>query len=190
MPQIKTITIKILSYIIIVVMSTILFFSCADNAKSAKNSFNESTDISKTLVDNKNVAIQVQMEGKTHTILQRDLNPNRITFENDSLQFVFYTNEHPFKVNFNLNNTDIINKGTASYNIPEANALKTKVDLSFFNNAREVKSMNKRIIFRKGTISISKLSNRQLQMTFEGEGSGVMEYGKNFPISGKVNVNY
>lgn len=50
--------------------------------------------------------------------------------------------------------------------------------------------MNKRILFRKGTISISKISENKLKMAFDGEGSGIMEDGKTFPISGKVNVNF
>ena len=61
---------------------------------------------------------------------------------------------------------------------------------NFFNNERDVKSMNKRIIFRKGILNITKITEHQLQMTFEGEGSGMLEYGKNFPISGEATVNF
>ena len=50
--------------------------------------------------------------------------------------------------------------------------------------------MNKRIIFRKGMITVQKLTEHKLEMTFEGEGSGITEYTKTFPITGAINVSY
>jgi hypothetical protein len=161
---------------------TLLLFSCNENSSKSA-----STSIVK---DNSNAAVAVTMEGMTHTLLLKELNPVKTTFVNDTLQFLFYTNENPFKLNFNLHNTDIIQKGSATYTIPDVNARKVKVDLNFFNSDRNVKRTNKRIIFRKGTIRITKITEHELHMTFEGEGSGMLEYGKNFPISGKVNIRF
>jgi hypothetical protein len=130
------------------------------------------------------------MENQTHTLDQKDINPVGVTFKNDTLQFVFYTNDAPFKLNLNLNNTDIINKGSATYTIPEANAEHTTVDLNFYNAKREGKSANRRIVFRKGTIHIKKLTKNTLQMTFDGVGGGMLDFDNNFPITGQVNVTY
>tara|TARA_R110002073_G_scaffold279026_1_gene442925 strand:- start:180941 stop:181462 length:522 start_codon:yes stop_codon:yes gene_type:complete len=166
---------------------TILFLliSCKETVKQ-----NSDAETLKNTINEGNAAVQVRMEGKTHMLQQKDLNPIKGIFENDTLQFVFYTNDNPFQLNLNLNNTDLINKGSATYNIPEANAMKTKVDLNFFNTERAGKRMNRRIIFRKGTVTIKQLTKNNLQMTFEGEGGGMMDSGNNFPISGKVNVSY
>jgi len=140
---------------------------------------------------NNGFAVEVKMEGNNFGIDQKNLEPIKKTlFKEDSVQLIFWEDGNPLKINFNLFNTDILTKGSATYTIPDVNAEKQKVDLNFFNEDRDVKRTNKRIIFRKGIIEIKKISNNTLQMTFEGEGSGMMEYGKNFPISGKVNVNY
>jgi len=167
-------------------ISMVIFFSCKENSKEYSSDLNSShSEIAMS-----DAAIKVTMEGKTHQIQQKELNPVNITFENDTLQFVFYTNDNPFKLNFNLNNTGILEKGTATFKIPETNSEHTKADLNFFNRNRDVKSMNKRIIFRKGMITVQKLTEHKLEMTFEGEGSGITEYTKTFPITGAINVSY
>jgi len=139
----------------------------------------------------KDSAVEVTMENEHFTIEQNNLEPTLKTiFTNDSIQLSFWEDGNPIKLNFNLFNTNILEKGSVAYIIPEVNADQQMVDLNFYNKDRDVKRTNKRIIFRKGTINIAKLTNHALQMTFEGEGSGILEYGKNFPISGKVNVTY
>ncbi|SDI08661.1 hypothetical protein [Winogradskyella thalassocola] len=158
-----------------------LIIACNNN-NSQTNSIAYSTNDS-------NVAIQVTMEGKSFKIKQNQLIPQiKTKFKNDSILLVFRDDDTPLQLNFNVFNTDILSKQSAIYTIPDTNAVKQKVDLNFFNNDRDVKRMNKRIIFRKGTINISKLTDKVLQMTFEGEGSGITEHKKTFPISGKVNV--
>lgn len=76
------------------------------------------------------------------------------------------------------------------YMIFDINYLKVKVDFNFFNVERDVLLINKCIIFRKGIINIIKIFESKLEMKFEGEGSGVLEYGKNFFILGEVIINY
>ena len=182
---------KIKSHKVLIAVLSILFLSaCTGKSKSNTNRMDVENEISKTELQNEKFAVMVEMEGKTFTLHQKELVNNILTIKNDTLQFVFYTNENPFQLNLNLNNTDILKQGSATYTIPDINQPKIKVDLSFFNNERDVKSMNKRIIFRKGTLNITKITEHQLQMTFEGEGSGMLEYGKNFPISGEATVNF
>eukprot|EP01093_Parvamoeba_rugata_P001869 TRINITY_DN12354_c0_g1_i1.p1 TRINITY_DN12354_c0_g1~~TRINITY_DN12354_c0_g1_i1.p1 ORF type:complete len:176 (+),score=25.81 TRINITY_DN12354_c0_g1_i1:280-807(+) len=160
-----------------------LIIACNNN-NSQTNSIAYSTNDS-------NVAIQVTIEDKSFEIKQNQLIPQIQTkFQNDSILLVFRDNDNPLQINFNLFHTDILQKGSATYNIPNVNSEKQTVDLNLFNKDRDVKQMNKRIIFRKGTINISKITPKGLRMTFEGEGSGMMEYGRNFPISGNINVTF
>ncbi len=169
---------KLLPFII-----TILLFAC-------KEKQNEKTANLKESSSNRSVAIQVTMEGKTHSILQKNIVPKDVRFESDTLQFLFYAEDNPFQLNLNLTSTDITNKGSAIYAIPEANATNSSVDLNFFNGERRGKKMNRRIVFRKGTINIQKLTKNKLEMTFKGEGGGMMDRKNSFPVSGKVNVSY
>ncbi|RPD96625.1 hypothetical protein EGM88_09690 [Aureibaculum marinum] len=161
----------------------VLLFSCKEKHNEKTSNINKSSI-------NSDVAIQVTMEGKTHSILQKNIVPTNVQFKSDTLQFLFYAEENPFQLNLNLTSTDIVDKGKAIYTIPEINTPRIKVDLNFFNGEREGKKMNRRIIFRKGTINIKELTKNKLEMTFEGEGGGMMDRKNSFPISGKVNVSY
>lgn len=166
---------------------TVLFISCKENPKDTDSLLDASAN---QLTINEYV-IEVSMEGTVFQIKQQHLEPNsKSIFKKDSIFLEFWEAGNPLKLNLNLTNSSILETGTATYKIPDANAPKIKVHLNFYNADRDTKSMNKRIIFRKGIIEIKKLTNNELQMTFDGEGSGMMEYGKNFPISGKVDVTY
>ena len=134
--------------------------------------------------------IVVEMEGKIYTMKQQDLAPIHLNFEQDSLLYALYTDKDAVSVNFNLTHTNILKEGEAHYTLPDVNKGPIKVDLNFFNKERDSKNMNKRIIFRSGTITIKEITKTTLHMSFKGEGSGMMEYGKNFPISGEVNITY
>ena len=135
-------------------------------------------------------AIELTMEGKTYTMQQNDLAPIHLNIPKDSLLYNLYTNDSPISINFNLTNTDILQEGSKTYQIPEANSGSVLVDLSLFDKYRDVSRMNKRIIFRKGKIDIKKITAHSLHMTFEGEGSGMMERSKSFPITGLINITY
>jgi len=137
-----------------------------------------------------NFAVEVSMENKVFHIEQEDLLPVKRTFANDSILLLFRADGNPFQLNLNLTHTNILDDQSAEYSIPDANAGKIKVDLNFFNADRDVKRTNKRIVFKKGTISIKKLTANKLEMTFTGEGSGMIERDGNFPISGKINASY
>ena len=173
---------KIQLHLLLLITGCMLLFSCNNETKN--------TALVNTTNKDTNAAVQVTLEGKTHTITQDDLEAINVSFDDDILQFTLYQEGNPFQLNLNLNNTGLLTKGSESYKIPDANAMKTKVDLNFFNADRDVKSMNKRIIFRKANIEIKQFTKHKLEMTFEGEGSGMMERDKNFPISGKVNITY
>lgn len=162
-----------------------LFISCGEG--TTKTKVETATVHTNTQAD---YAVEVSMEGKTLVLKQGQLAPNIRYRAQDTLQFLVWSEDQPLKLNLNLNNTNILEHGEATYTIPDVNSPKVKVDLSFFNLDRDVKRTNKRIIFRKGTIQITKINEHELHMTFEGEGSGVLEYGKNFPISGEANFSF
>lgn len=136
-------------------------------------------------------AITVFMESKVYTIQQNNLEPPiKSVFKKDSIFLLFWEDKNPMQFNVNLTGLDLLSSEKATYKIPESNIPKIKADLNFFIANRNVKRMNKRILFKKGIIEIKKITNSKLQLTFEGEGCGMMERGNLFPISGKINVNY
>tara|TARA_R110002049_G_scaffold72563_4_gene187801 strand:- start:5584 stop:6123 length:540 start_codon:yes stop_codon:yes gene_type:complete len=161
---------------------TLLLISCNHNPKNA---------IAANAATTGNYAVEVNMEGNVFQIKQEDLEPKmKKIFKKDSIFLEFWEDGNPIRLNLNLTHTDILEQGTTSFQIPEDNSPRIKADLNFFNTERDVKRMNKRIIFRKGSIEIKKLTNNRLEMTFEGEGSGMMDRNNTFPISGNIMVNY
>ena len=160
----------------------ILITACKENKETSATTHKE-TKSSKA-------AVQISFEGELHTIKQEDLQPNIVDNIDNEIRYSIWQDGNPIQLNFNIKN-DILEKGSGVYNIPEDNSPKIKADLNFFNSKRKVSSItNKRIIFRKGKIIITQLTEHKLEMTFDGEGSGMRERDKSFPISGKVNINF
>lgn len=170
------------NYLFSILMVGTLFFSCKNGQKK------EVAASTGKLTGN--IVVEVSMENQVFHIEQENLLPVKRTFTKDSILLLFRADENPFQLNLNLTNTNILDAQSAEYSIPDVNAGKIKVDLNFFNADRDVKRTNKRIVFKKGTIKIKKLTENNLEMTFTGEGSGMTERGGDFPISGKINVSY
>lgn len=160
----------------------ILLFSCKNGQKK------EVADSTGSLAGNH--AVEVTMENQVFHIEQENLLPIKQTFTKDSILFLFREDENPFQLNLNLTNTNILDDQKAEYIVPGVNSGNIKVDLNFFNADRDASRINKRVVFKKGTVKIKKLTENNLEMTFTGEGSGMTERGGNFPISGKINVSY
>lgn len=170
------------NYFLYFLIAGTLLFSCKNAEKK------EVADSTGELTGNH--AVEVTMENQVFHLRQENLLPIKSTFIKDSILLLFRENENPFQLNLNLTHTNIMDDQRAEYTIPDVNAGNIKVDLNFFNADRDTKRINKRIIFRKGTIQIKKLTESKLEMTFAGEGSGITERGGYFPISGKINVSY
>ncbi len=170
------------SYLFLIFMGTILLVSCKNVQKK------DVADSTGSLSGN--FAVEVTMENQVFHIEQENLLPIKQTFANDSILLLFRAEGNPFQLNLNLTHTDVLDNQSGEYSIPDVNAGKIKVDLNFFNADRDVKRTNKRIVFKKGTIVIKKLTENKLEMTFTGEGSGMIERDGNFPISGKINASY
>lgn len=172
----------------IVLMYILLLLGCKES-KPTETTLLSSANKS---LETSNTSVLLKMEGKTFTMSQNELNPQqKLDFENDQLQYVVYTNESIVSLNFNLSKTEALNNVPVTYSIPEANSGPVKVDLSFFNKDRKVdKRTNKRVVFKKGTITISELTKNSLKMEFNGEGCGMMERDALFPITGHINITY
>ncbi len=165
----------------------LMIFGCKPN-NSEENQFSETAKSNTT-----KAAVVLNMEGETHTMQLEAINPQKkLDFDKDDLQYVIYTNESTVSINFNLKGSNVLKNGPTTYTIPDANEGAIIIDLSFFNKDRNVeKRSNKRIVFRSGTITISKLTKNSLIMNFEGKGNGMIERGETlFPISGSINITY
>ena len=138
------------NYFLCFLIAGTLFFSCKnDQKKEVAASTGELSG---------NFAVEVTMENKVFHIEQEDLLPVKRTFANDSILLLFRADGNPFQLNLNLTHTNILDDQSAEYSIPDANAGKIKVDLNFFNADRDVKRTNKRIVFKKGIITVKKLT--------------------------------
>jgi hypothetical protein len=172
-------------------MRTTLLLLCFLGILCCKNKSQDNAtakaSVSKTVSD---AAVFVEMEGDIYTMQQKDLNPLTLNFEENNLNFSLYTNESVVQVNFLLKDVDILNEGFKTYAIPEDNVIDIKADLSFYNKNRNASRLNKRVVFRKGTIQIKEITNHKLVMIFKGEASGVTDSKNSFPISGSIHINY
>lgn len=170
---------------ILVVTILIFFISC-------KEKHNEKTADVSGSVTNGNVAIQVTMEGKTHSISQKDIIAKEVNFAKDTLELMFRAEGNPFELNLNFINSDIITKGSGTYSLTGTDNHKSGINLNFLNTERKGRTIDRRVVFNKGTITIEKLSKNELQMTFDGEASPMMDFKNenSFPVSGKVDINY
>lgn len=167
----------------IVIYSFLVLFSCNDNVQ-------KQDELGSKVIRSDNYAIEVEMDNQVFRIQQEDLLAQKTTFTSDSIMFLFREENNPFQLNLNFTQTDIQDNYHSKYIIPDANIAKTTVDLNFFNADRDVSRLNKRIIFRKGIIEVHKLTDNKLEVSFEGEGSGIMENDSSFPISGIINARY
>lgn len=170
---------------IVAVIILLLLGSCKEKQSDSN------ADLIGTILD-KDIAIQVTMEGKTHTILQKDVQWKAVDFEKDTLELMFRAKDNPFELNLNTYSKDVVNNENATYSLSGKDNYKSAIGLNFLNAEREGRKIDRRIVFNKGTITIKNLSKNQLQMTFEGEAGPMMDFkNKNsFPVSGKVDINY
>ncbi|MBV6642724.1 MAG: hypothetical protein KI791_18545 [Cyclobacteriaceae bacterium] len=135
--------------------------------------------------------VTVSMEGKDHVMSDLPANESNVKIDGSKYQFLFRHGEaSSVQINLNLTDPDLMSAGAKTYQIPDSNNPNILVDLNFFDTKRESSRMNKRIIFRKGTITIESFTKDKLVMKFDGEGSGMMERDGNFKISGTVNVSF
>lgn len=94
-----------------------------------------------------------------------------------------------FEINLNVYDDGILQNVPITYTLPEANREAVVIDLNFFDYERETKSrLNKRLVFREGTITIHELTREKIHLEFNGRGGEMMNREVLFPISGRVEV--
>lgn len=131
--------------------------------------------------------VVVSMEGVTHELKTLNLERSTMTLLENEIRYYLVQDDSPVSLNFNLSGTNILETGSAVYELPAANHGSEKIDLNFFNKDRESSRMQKRILFEEGTITIEGLNPQRLRMSFKGAGTPLL--GKeSFPIEGSVDV--
>jgi hypothetical protein len=134
-------------------------------------------------------AVVIKMEGATHELHDIDWTVSSVTMEGEEIRYYLTEDDNPVSLNLNLANTGILETGSATYQLPEANHGEATIDLNFFNRDREGKRMQRRIVFNEGTIEIHELTANSLRMTFAGSGHPLMA-DETFPIEGSVDVRF
>ena len=165
----------------------LILISCTENSIKKTGSPLSLNDT--MIATTSDVAMKIKMEGKVFSIEKQNLLPINVSFEELPIKFLVREVNNPVTLNLNFYQTDFAEKLPKEFKIPEDNVEKVIIDLNFFNEERNVKKMNKRIIFRNGIIKIEKFSENELKIIFDGLGSGITEK-ENFPISGELNINY
>ncbi len=134
-------------------------------------------------------AVVISMEGATHELREINWTNSTVTVEGDEIRFYLTEDGNPISLNLNLSNTGILQAGSASYQLPEANHGEATIDLNFFNRDRAGKRLQRRIVFNEGAIEIHELTATSLRMTFAGSGHPLMA-DETFPIEGSVTVRF
>lgn len=141
-------------------------------------------------------AIVLTVDGNTRTIPAAEFAGDTIRWHADPIQALFRkrTNnkeDKQFEINLNFYDKDIAQKLPVTYTLPDDNLDKVVVDLNFFDFERETESrMNKRLVFREGTITIHELGREKVRFDFDGQGGEMLKRDVLFPISGRVEVVY
>lgn len=144
-----------------------------------------------SLASNNNFAhvMSIEIDGQTHNFKTIDWQRSIVDFDEDKIRIELREVDNPVSLNLHVHDMDILEKLSSDYKLPDANKTSSTIYLDFFDRERKGKVSNRRIQFKNGEIKIKKLSKEKLEMTFNGEGNGMMESGDLFSIKGSVNVN-
>lgn len=139
-------------------------------------------------------AIVLSVDGKTRTISADSREADVINFDEHPIKTLFRTKgeNRQFEINLNFYEPEILEKIPITYTLPRDHPGTTvKIDLNFFDFEREVeKSLHRRLVFDKGTITIHELSGDKIHFDFEGQVYELMNPEKRSDVSGSVDVEY
>lgn len=138
--------------------------------------------------------ITLTIDGNTRTFAANQREADAVDWDAHPVKLLFRKQTGPqettqFEINLNFYESDIFQKVPITYTLPEANLEAVVIDLNFFDYERETKSrLNKRLVFREGTITIHELTREKIHLEFDGLGGEMMNREVLFPISGRVVV--
>lgn len=138
-------------------------------------------------------AIVLTVDGKTRTIGAAEREADTIHFNGHPIKTLFRKKgrDHQFEINLNFYEKDILDKIPITYTLPQDNDDHVKIDLNFYDFQREVeKSLNRRLVFDEGTITVHELDRDKIRFDFEGYIHELMNDKNRSPVSGSVDVVY
>lgn len=141
--------------------------------------------------------IVLTIDGTTRTISANERVKDTINFNEHPVKTLFrkthtIKDDNKFEINLNFYEKNILDKIPITYNLPQDNSGGIiKIDLNFFDSGRKVeKSMNKRLIFDEGTITIHELDQDKIRFDFDGVVHELMSKENTSSVSGSVDVKY
>ena len=174
-------------------ISILTLISCNDS----KNEKAENLAETITIKNNDNASIVFTIDGNTRTISANERVKDTINFNEHPIKTLFrkthtVKNADKFEINLNFYEKDILDKIPITYIFPQDNfGGIIKIDLNFFDSGRSVeKSINKRLIFEEGTLTVHELSKDKIRFDFEGVAHELMSKENRSPVSGSVDVKY
>lgn len=177
----------------IVLISLLALISC----NNSKNEKVENLLETKTVKSISDEPIVFTIDGKTRTISANERVQDTLNFNEHPIKSLFrkkhsIKDDNKFEVNLNFYEKDILDKIPITYRFPQDNfGGVIKIDLNFFDSGRKVeKSMNKRLIFEEGTLTIYELSKDKIRFDFEGVAHELMSKENKSQVSGSVDVKY
>lgn len=174
-------------------ISVLAFISCNSNLQ--KESADNSSGIN-TISSNTKAPIVFTIDGNTRTISSEDRVADVANLQETPVRYLFREkrtkNEKPrFDITFVFSDKENLADLPKTYNLTENPALQSIASLSFMDYEREVeKSLNKRLIFNRGTIIIHEITPNSIHFEFEGEVHELANNENRSPVSGYIQVRY
>lgn len=174
-------------------LAVLLLVSC--NNASQTESSQAPTDTAPQKSDSSD-PIVVTIDGVTRTISADKRVADEVNFDESTVRYLFREKtakgeKARFEVDFAFSDKDSLADLPKTYDLTENPALHSIASLSFMDYEREVeRSLNKRLIFNKGTITVHELSKDKIRFEFEGEVHELRNDQNKSTASGHIHVNY
>lgn len=136
--------------------------------------------------------ITLTIDGNTRTFAANQREADVVDWDAHPVKLLFRKKtgpeeSPPFEINLNFYESGMLQKAPVTYTLPGDNQENVVIDLNFYDYERETKSrLNKRLVFREGTITIHELTQEKIRFEFNGKGGEMMNREVLFPISGRV----
>lgn len=174
---------------ILLTFTVLVLVSCNSNPKK------ESTENGSVTLSISKDPIVLTVDGNTRTIAEEDRATDLVNFDETPLRYTFRKNRSEkgkgFEVTFAFSDRDGLSNLPKTYDLIENPTLQSVASLSFMDYERKVdKSLNKRLIFNKGKITLFELSRDRIHFEFEGEVHEMTKMDNRSEVSGRVAVNF